>query len=379
MELYIHIPFCKKKCLYCDFNSYANCSDELILRYLTTLNREIELAGQEFGKQGKDKRITSIFIGGGTPSLIDPIYAKNLLETIENLFSVQENAEITIEANPESLTEEKLADYKAFGINRISIGCQSLFDDNLRAIGRIHDAVTAKSKINLAREFFDNLSCDIMLGLPYDTKERVAQEIEYFTQIVDHISVYQLILEENTPLEKLVKDGKIALPSDDDTIDLFAVANDVLKKHGFFRYEVSNFAKDDKYSRHNMGYWTREEYLGFGAGASSYIRREDEENVNEFRFSNFNSIDEYVDKVNAANDYFSILRAYLERLDEDSVFDEKIMLGLRTSLGVDESLIPREKLEKFKDYFVSENGRVHLNDAGFDVMNSILLELMRLN
>ena len=201
MELYLHIPFCKRKCLYCDFNSYANCSRELIFGYLTALNRELELAGKEFLSSGKPLELTSVFIGGGTPSLLEKEELESVVKAVKNNFDFAGDFEFTIEANPESLTEEKLALYRSLGINRLSVGVQSLYDDNLQAIGRIHDVKTALEKIKLARRYFDNLSCDLMIGLPFDTKERVQEEVATLANIVDHISVYQLILEENTPDE----------------------------------------------------------------------------------------------------------------------------------------------------------------------------------
>ncbi len=375
MQIYIHIPFCKRKCLYCDFNSYADCAKELISGYLTALNREIELAGSEFGRGGKNEKITSIFIGGGTPSLIDANNIESLLKNVKNHFEIACDAEITIEANPESLTEEKLVSYRRAGVNRLSMGVQSLYDDNLQAISRIHDVATAKNAINLARKHFDNLSCDLMIGLPYDTQSRVKEEVAELAKILDHISVYQLILEEGTPLEYLVNEGKIILPNDDEVADLMTVAVKTLRENGFDRYEVSNFAKNNKYSRHNMGYWTRNEYLGIGAGAASFLKLQDSKEV---RFSSARPIEEYIENVCAANDYFDISREEYEELSNDAVFDEKIMLGLRTSEGVDKSLIDNEYLNKYSKYFAENGENVSLNDQGFAIMNTILVDIMRL-
>lgn len=371
MQIYIHIPFCKRKCLYCDFNSYANCSGELISGYLTALNREIELSANEFGKALKNKKITSVFIGGGTPSLLYADSVENLLENVQNRFESADGAEVTIEANPESLTEEKIIAYKRAGVNRLSMGIQSLYDDNLQAIGRIHDVPTAKSAIELARKHFDNLSCDLMIGLPYDTKERVKQEVETLASVVDHLSVYQLILEEGTPLERLVNEGKISLPSDDEVADLMNVAVETLKNFGFERYEVSNFAKNGKISRHNFGYWTREEYIGLGAGAASYLKL-----AEEVRFSNCENLQEYIENVESAADYFAIPRAEFDKLDEQAIKNERIMLGLRTNVGVEKSLISAYAFEKYAKYFEYAGDNVRLNDEGFAVMNTILVNIM---
>jgi len=379
MQIYIHIPFCKQKCRYCDFNSYANCSDELIFDYLKRLNREIDLAGNRFGKRGENTLVTSIFIGGGTPSLIDENEIKNLLENINNDFEIAQGAEITIEANPESLTEKKLSAYKSASVNRLSMGVQSLSDDNLKAIGRIHDKKTALERLKLAKSYFENLSCDLMIGLPFDTPELVKEEVETLIKSVEHLSCYQLILEEGTPLEKLVREGKISLPSDDEVVDLMNVVVDVLRTHGFERYEVSNFAKNGRFSRHNFGYWTREEYLGLGAGASTYLKaRKDENNLAlDTRFSSKNGIEEYVKSVDIVNDYFEIERENVEKLSQDEIYDEKIMLGLRTSFGVERELIDEKYLEMYAKYFVQKGDRVALNDDGLSVMNAILVDLMR--
>ena len=376
MQIYIHIPFCKKKCLYCDFNSYANCSHELILRYLNGLNREIKLAGKVYGKD----EITSIFIGGGTPSLLDENEIKSVFDTIKNHFKISYDAEITIEANPESFTEGKAVAFKSYGVNRLSLGVQSLDDNNLRAVGRIHDVATAKSAIKLAREYFDNISCDLIVGLPFDTKASVENEVKELVGIVDHISVYQLILEEGTPLEKLVKEGKITLPDDDETIDLFDIANKTLKSIGFERYEVSNFAKCGKYSHHNFGYWTREEYLGIGAGASTFLKpRAGLPLENEIRYSSAEGIEDYIRDVEAASEYFDIQRYNVEHLDGDAINDEQIMLGLRTCKGVDRALLSPQIIDKYSDYLEEEGSKVHLNDKGFNIMNTILVDALSLN
>ena len=379
MEIYIHVPFCKRKCLYCDFNSYPNCDKELFSCYLTALNHEIELAGKAFETVEKKRRITSVFIGGGTPSLLDKDDINCILQNVKNHFEIEDGAEITIEANPESLTEEKLSAYKGAGINRLSIGVQSLYDDNLQAIGRIHDVKTAISAISLARKYFENLSCDLMIGLPYDTTERVQKEIETLAPIVDHMSVYQLIVEEGTPLEKLVESGKVKIPTDDETVDLMHTAVQTLSNFGYVRYEVSNFAKNGKYSRHNFGYWTREEYIGLGAGASSYLRlvgKGSYGKTDEVRFSSKKSIQEYADSVMNADDFFAVQRAEWENLTSIAVNDEKIMLGLRTIKGVEKSILPKSAYKKYSKYFVEDGERVHLTDEGFDIMNTILVDLM---
>lgn len=373
MQIYVHVPFCKSKCRYCDFNSYACHDKQAIFDYLTALNREIELAAKTFASA----KIDTVYIGGGTPSLLDVSQIENLCENLAKNFDLSGVKEFCIECNPESLDEEKLKTYRKEGINRISIGVQSLFDDNLRAIGRLHDSKAAIEKIKLANRYFDNVSADLIVGLPFDTADRIKEEVETLAPLVRHLSMYELSVEEGTSLEKLIKQGKIFLPSDDETQDLFDVAYDTAQKGGFDRYEVSNFAKDGKISFHNYGYWTREEYLGFGAGAHSFLKTSDGENPieNQVRFANFKNLDKYKNAVESAKSYAEICREYEEKLDEKSAFEEEIMLALRTKKGVKAERMPTipAELERF---FERKDGFVALKREGMAVMNSILVEIL---
>lgn len=373
MQIYVHVPFCKSKCRYCDFNSYACHDKQAIFDYLTALNQEIELAAKTFS----GAKIDTVYIGGGTPSLLDVSQIENLCENLAKNFDLSGVKEFCVECNPESLDEEKLKTYRKEGINRISIGVQSLFDDNLRAIGRLHDAKTAIEKIELANRYFDNVSADLIVGLPFDTADRIEEEVETLAPLVQHLSMYELSVEEGTSLEKLIKQGKISVPSDDETQDLFDVAYDAAQKCGFDRYEVSNFAKDGKISYHNYGYWTREEYLGLGAGAHSFLKTPDGENPleNQVRFANFKNLDKYKNAVESAKSYAEICREYEEILDEKSAFEEEIMLALRTKKGVKAERMPTipAELERF---FERKDGFVALKREGMAVMNSILVEIL---
>lgn len=373
MQIYVHVPFCKSKCRYCDFNSYACHDKQAIFDYLTALNREIELASETFSSA----KINTVYIGGGSPSLLDVSQIENLCENLAKNFDLSGAKEFCIECNPESMDEEKLKTYRKEGINRISIGVQSLFNDNLRAIGRLHDSKTAIEKIKLANRYFDNVSADLIVGLPFDTADRIKEEVETLAPLVQHLSMYELSVEEGTSLEKLIKQGKISLPSDDETQDLYDVAYDAAQKCGFDRYEVSNFAKDGKISYHNYGYWTREEYLGFGAGAHSFLKTTDGENPleNQVRFANFKNLDKYKNAVESAKSYAEICREYEEILDEKSAFEEEIMLALRTKKGVKAERMPTipAELERF---FERKDGFVALKREGMAVMNSILVEIL---
>lgn len=373
MQIYVHVPFCKSKCRYCDFNSYACHDKQAIFDYLTALNRDIELAGRAFS----GAKIDTVYIGGGTPSLLDVGQIENLCRNLAKNFDLSGVKEFSIEGNPESLDEEKLNAYRQEGINRISIGVQSLFDDNLRAIGRLHDSKTAIEKIKLAKRCFDNVSADLIIGLPFDAADRIKEEVETLAPLVQHLSMYELSIEEGTSLEKLIKQGRISVPSDDETQDLFDVAYDTAQKCGFDRYEVSNFAKDGKISYHNYGYWTREEYLGFGAGAHLFLKTSDGETLleNQVRFANCKNLDEYKNAVKSAKSYAEICREYEENLDEKSAYEEEIMLALRTKKGVKAERMPSvpDELERFFD---RKDGYVSLNREGMAVMNSILVEIL---
>lgn len=374
MQLYLHIPFCKSKCAYCDFNSYACHDQAVILRYLTALNQEITLASKRFAYA----KIDTVYIGGGTPSALDERQITSVFESLENAFDLSCVKEFSIECNPESITDEKLAVYKQHGVNRVSIGVQSLSDDNLKAIGRLHTAKVALDKIRLAKEYFDNVSCDLIVGLPFDTEDGIREEVQTLCPVVDHISMYELSVEKGTRLERMIQNGKIALPSDDDTQSLFDVAFDTAKQCGFERYEVSNFAKRGKISLHNFGYWTREEYLGLGAGAHSLVKTADGKTLleRETRYANLSPLDDYINAVENANDYKDIARASVEKLTQRDVTNEKIMLGLRTVKGVEKSLL-RNLPDRLSAFFEdADESRVRLTRDGVAVMNSILVEIL---
>lgn len=374
MQLYLHIPFCKSKCAYCDFNSYACHDQAVILRYLTALNQEITLASKRFAYA----KIDTVYIGGGTPSALDERQITSVFESLENAFDLSCVKEFSIECNPESITDEKLAVYKQHGVRRVSIGVQSLSDDNLKAIGRLHTAKVALDKIRLAKEYFDNVSCDLIVGLPFDTEDVIREEVQTLCPVVDHISMYELSVEKGTRLERMIQNGKIVLPSDDDTQSLFDVAFDTAKQCGFERYEVSNFAKQGKISLHNFGYWTREEYLGLGAGAHSLVKTSDGKTLleRETRYANLSPLDDYINAVENVSDYKDIARESVEKLTQKDVTNEKIMLGLRTVKGVEKSLlhnVPDRLSAFFED---ADESRVRLTRDGVAVMNSILVEIL---
>ena len=248
----------------------------------------------------------------------------------------------------------------------------------MKAIGRLHTAKVALDKIKLAKEYFDNVSCDLIVGLPFGTEDGIREEVQTLCPVVDHISMYELSVEKGTRLERMIQNGKIALPSDDDTQSLFDVAFDTAKECGFERYEVSNFAKRGKISLHNFGYWTREEYLGLGAGAHSLVKTSDGKTLleRETRYANLSALGDYIDAVENVSDYKDIARASVETLTQKDVTNEKIMLGLRTVKGVEKSLL-RNLPDNLSAFFEdAEESRVRLTRDGVAVMNSILVEIL---
>lgn len=372
MQLYVHIPFCKSKCRYCDFNSYACFDNTTILRYLNALNKDIALAGDKY----RHATIDTIYIGGGTPSLLCENDVKSVADAIKNHFDLSMLKEWTIECNPESITESKLQGYRDMGVNRISVGVQSLDDDNLKAIGRIHSSGVALDKIKLANEYFDNVSCDLIIGLPYDDENSVRKEVATLAPLVKHISMYELIVEDGTPLKSMVERGEIELPCDDDTQSLFEAAMDEASKRGLERYEISNFAKKGLISRHNFGYWTREEYLGVGAGAYSLVKTADGRKAldRETRFANAKDVNQYILYIENSQNFDDIHRVDVEYLSGKDVENEKIMLGLRTTRGVESNLLTIP--DNLKNFFEETGEFTRLNARGMAVMNSVLTEIL---
>ncbi len=373
MEIYIHLPFCKSKCQYCDFNSYACKDDALIYTYFAALIREIRFAATSYGQS----KIDTVYIGGGTPSMLDAGKIKSVCKALKESFDLSAVKEFSIEANPESITEDKLASYSEVGVDRISIGVQSLDDRNLKSVGRLHDSATALEKIKLAGKYFDNVSADVIIGLPYDSAEGISREIGALAPLVKHMSVYQLTLEEGTPLKKRVDEGKVWLPSDDEVADYQLLVTKILGEHGFERYEISNYARQGYASRHNMGYWMGEEYLGFGAGAHSMVRSDGGKRLSaQVRFANPRDLNAYIGGVNCAPAYDKIPRAEMSVQNEREIISERIMLGLRTSKGVDEKLLEGRVPPELEQFFERKAGRASLTPRGMEVMNGILLRIL---
>ena len=333
LGIYIHMPFCKKKCYYCDFVSYANKCEQ-VEEYVNSVKKEISL--YELSKYN----ITTIYIGGGTPSYIDSKYIKEILdlskEKLKGNETKFEDIEITIEVNPGTVTENKIKDYKEAGINRISIGLQSTNDSLLKEIGRIHTYQEFLDTYNTIRKNdFNNINVDLMIGLPNQSILDIKDSLE---KIVDldptHISVYSLIVEEGTKIEKLLEDGKIELPDEELERRMYWYVKDFLELKGYNQYEISNFSKKGKESKHNFNCWNQEQYIGIGAAAHSYI--------NDTRFSNISNLEEYIKNIKEGN--IEKNRTIEEKQTIEDKKNEFMMLGFRKIEGVD--------IAKFKEKFV---------------------------
>ena len=331
-------------------------------RYVQSLIKEIE--------ETKYKRkVSSIFFGGGTPSILPAEDIKEIMLAIKNKFTLTKNAEISIECNPNSITEEKLKIYKNLGFNRISFGVQSLDDDVLKLIGRVHNRSEALEAINLANiAGFTNINADLLLGIKEN--KNISRDIEELKAAgVTHISAYMLILEQGTPLEMLAKQNKVKLLSEDESVAQYEEYLKVLRQNGFYRYEISNFALKGYKCKHNINYWECGEYLGFGVAAHSYI--------NGTRYSNTENILEYIESYNNKN---------FEKLTNQEKLEELIMLGLRTKRGVSLKKLENlgfKPLENKNALKMLSLGIIKLNSThlyitskNFGIANQIILRLV---
>lgn len=314
MGIYIHIPFCKRKCSYCNFYSiYVN--EVIILSYFKALWREISALPKT------DCIFDSIFIGGGTPSFVSSILITDTIKNIYNKFNISDSAEITIEMNPDSFNKEKLDIYRGGGINRFSIGVQSFFDEELMQIGRIHNVKDVLSALKVLKEEEVNYSIDLMFGLPYQTLEKWTENLKRAISFEPyHISSYLLSLERGTELA--LRKNELELPDENLQQQMYFFMIEFLGKHGYEQYEISNFAKSGKESIHNMKYWQRKTYIGFGASAHSF--------QNETRWNNVYSIQKYIDCINEKGN----ARENVSNINLKTKIDETIFLSLRTKTGL---------------------------------------------
>jgi oxygen-independent coproporphyrinogen-3 oxidase len=366
--LYVHIPFCVRKCNYCDFCSFPVKSISYRDEYISALCREI--------KRYKDRNLSldSIFFGGGTPSLLTKDEMSRIVSAIKESFTILHDVEFTVEANPGTIDEEKLASFVSLGVNRLSIGLQTIHENELKILGRIHSfADFEKAYLSARRAGIKNINVDLMYGIPEQTMVSFEMTLRKIIALSpEHISLYGLILEDGTPFYS--KREKLAFPCEDDECDMYYLASNLLRNCGYRHYEISNYAKHGNESRHNLKYWRCDEYIGVGLSAYSYIDGK--------RFGNTRVADEYL------NDSYPGF-AYEEIVDGDSLAYEFVMLGLRTADGISldeykerfhtDFVCNREDLiKKLVDdgYARVKEGRLFLSEKGFYVSNSILTELI---
>ena len=364
--LYIHIPFCKQKCKYCDFVSFP-CMEDTADKYVDALKREAE--------QYRGEKIDTIFIGGGTPSILTPKQIEEVTKMCFDVFDAASDCEFTTEANPGTIDDDKIKAMLNGGINRISVGVQSFNDDELKKIGRIHDAKTAYNTIcHLDKMGFQNINLDIMTALPSQTFESLKNTLNTAVSLpVKHISAYSLIIEEGTPFGE----RKLKLPDEDTEYRMYENTAGILEEYGFHQYEISNYAKGGRECRHNKGYWQRIDYLGLGLGASSLL--------DHMRFSNTADMKEYI-----GNSAFpDKIRQNMESLTEADEMAEFMFLGLRMTEGV--------SMEAFAEYFgknmenvygevlkkhleigmLEQKGdRIYLSRKGIHVSNGVMADFL---
>ena len=364
--LYVHIPFCARKCAYCDFPSFAGREGD-IQAYLRRLNREMD------SRKTEDAFIATLYIGGGTPSLLPPGEMEALLASLRARFSFLPDAECTCECNPGTVTEAFLKALRAGGINRLSFGAQAKQERTLQLLGRIHTWAQVEESVLLARAWgFQNLNLDLMLGLPFQTLSDVRETLAAALALQPtHLSCYGLIVEDGTKMRAMVDSGAWPLPEEEAERDMYECCRETLEQNGFVQYEISNFALPGFACRHNTDCWRRKEYIGLGSAACGFL--------DGVRYRNPPDLDDYLKGAPAEETLLS---------PEDAMF-ESVMLGLRMMEGVGEADFLKmhgvtlreafgEKLKKplAQGLVTWTDGRLRLTRRGMDVQNSVLVELL---
>ena len=374
MELYLHMPFCGRKCAYCDFLSFPTDQETQNL-YTRRLREDIDAMGKKYG----DIPVDTIFIGGGTPSVPDSALIVGIMEHVRKAFHVAEGAEISMEANPGTVTREKLTDYRRAGINRLSFGLQSANDRELKLLGRIHTWAEFLESFHLVRECgFTNINIDLMSALPGQTRESWKDTLKRVTDLnPEHISAYSLIIEDGTPFGEKYgsEEGRKLLPDEDSEREMYHETKRFLRDCGYERYEISNYAKPGRACRHNIGYWTGLPYLGLGLGASSYM--------DGCRFAVNSDMKQYLEEKPG-------MFTDVEKLTKKDMEEEFFYVGLRMTAGVSLPEFERRFGVSAKDVypglmetFVAEKAAVFqgdrfvLTDYGLDVSNYIMAQFLQ--
>lgn len=377
LELYIHIPFCVKKCAYCDFLSSVQ-NEEVRENYVNALVREIK----EYRQLQEQYVVSTIFIGGGTPTILSGKQMQRIFETLHDVFEISQDAEITIEANPGTVTKEKLNTYRTCGINRISFGLQSANNEELRLLGRIHTYEEFLESYHLARKCgFANINVDLISAIPKQTLSSWEETLKNVIALnPEHISAYSLIIEEGTPFANMYGESapkEDELPSEDEERNIYYRTKELLKESGYQQYEISNYAKDGNVCRHNSGYWKRKDYLGIGLGSASLL--------NHTRFHNTNDLSFYLKHAGETE----LLRQDMQLLSVEEQMEEFMFLGLRMTEGVSKKEFEtcfgksidacyEKQLQKLRKQEMIEmtDDRITLTEYGFDVSNYVLSEFI---
>lgn len=374
MELYLHMPFCVRKCAYCDFLSFPTDQETQNL-YTRRLREDIDAMGKKYG----DIPVDTIFIGGGTPSVPDSALIVGIMEHVRKAFHVAEGAEISMEANPGTVTREKLTDYRRAGINRLSFGLQSANDRELKLLGRIHTWAEFLESFHLARECgFTNINIDLISALPGQTRESWKDTLKRVTDLnPEHISAYSLIIEDGTPFGEKYgsEEGRKLLPDEDSEREMYHETKRFLRDCGYERYEISNYAKPGRACRHNIGYWTGLPYLGLGLGASSYM--------DGCRFAVNSDMKQYLEEKPG-------MFTDVEKLTKKDMEEEFFYVGLRMTAGVSLPEFERRFGVSAKDVYpglmemfveekaaVFQGNRFVLTDYGLDVSNYIMAQFLQ--
>ena len=369
LAVYLHVPFCQRKCAYCDFASFSG-REAIWRRYFDALQEEI--AGWRDELRVREAR--SIFFGGGTPSIVPSEYIAETLESLRAQIAFAPDVEITLEANPGTVTMEKLRAYRRAGVNRLSVGVQSFDDGLLKFLGRIHTAAQAREAVYLAREAgFDNLSIDLMYALPGQSMNQWRDTLNAAAILpVGHISAYSLIVEEGTPMHRWVREGRVAVADDDTVNEMQRMAAHLLAAHGFARYEISNYARSGCESRHNITYWQGGEYLGLGSAAHSLL--------NNTRFCNPPEPERYIAGERMLD---RCERSIQDCREEMLMLSTRMVQGLNLALwrekfGDDLLETKAKAIRKLEGYGLIEieNGYLRLTAPGLELQDSVVLELL---
>lgn len=374
LELYIHIPFCKKKCSYCDFLSFASTKEEQ-KSYVEAVINEIE----QYVKLAEQYIVSTIFIGGGTPSILEGEEIVRIMEKVREVFRIDPDAEISIEVNPGTMSLHKIKAYKAVGINRVSIGLQATNDEELRILGRIHNYQEFLDTYNLLQQNgLDNINVDLINAIPNQTVSSWEKTLDKIIKLnPTHISAYSLIIEEDTLFYEKYGEYEALLPSEEDERSMYYLTKEKLEEAGYVRYEISNYSKMNYECKHNLGYWDRIDYVGIGLGSASLI--------DEKRYSNERNIKEYIEKIKGNKS----IRVEEEILTKKEQMEEFMFLGLRKIRGIQRRKFEEIFCEKVEKVYQKQLERlveqglielkeecIYLTEKGIDVSNIVLAEFL---